>query len=45
MEVYDGIKDCKISKETWDALKIHHERTSHVNEARIDIRVKRFETL
>lgn len=43
-EEYDRIEECTTAKEIWDALKVHHEGTSHVKEERIDMGVKKFET-
>ncbi|XP_073222570.1 uncharacterized protein [Cicer arietinum] len=36
-EEYDRVEECKSAKELWDTLRIHHEGTSHVKEARIDM--------
>jgi hypothetical protein len=43
-EEYDRVEECTTAKGIWDALKIHHEGTSHVKEERIDMGVKKFET-
>jgi len=43
-EEYDRVEECTTAKEIWEALKIHHEGTSHVKEERIDMGVKKFET-
>ncbi|XP_058766578.1 uncharacterized protein LOC131640185 [Vicia villosa] len=43
-EEYERIEECTTAKEIWDALKIHHEGTSHVKEERIDLGVRKFET-
>jgi len=43
-EEYDRVEECTTVKEIWEALKIHHEGTSHVKEEIIDMGVKKFET-
>ncbi|XP_073225551.1 uncharacterized protein [Cicer arietinum] len=42
-EEYDRVEECKNAKELWDTLRIHHEGSSHVKEARIDMGVRDFE--
>jgi hypothetical protein len=42
-EEHDRIMECKTSKEMWETLQNHHERSSRVKEARIDIGVSKFE--
>jgi len=43
MEESQRVDECKNAKEVWDALRVHHEGTSHVKETRIDIGVRKFE--
>jgi len=42
-EEFDRVQESNTAKEIWDALKIHHEGTSHVKETRIDIGVRKYE--
>nr|XP_012567376.1 uncharacterized protein LOC105851261 [Cicer arietinum] len=39
-EEYNRVEECKSAKELWDTLRIHHEGTSHMKEARIDMGIK-----